>query len=191
MGRAGVWRVYRSYRRQRIADLKAQVAGERFGRVVQISKTDYTVEVTEASKSASVVLHLFQDYNPACKLLNAILDRLADKHKATKFLKIVADLCIPNYPDRNLPTVLIYKDGEIVKQLIGLDMLGGANATVTTVEGALTAIGAISAKPSHATSSRNDDDDEDEDGNRRTTIRTGFSRISKSKTANDDDDEWD
>lgn len=28
--------------------------------------------------------------------------------------------CIPNYPDKNLPTMLIYRNGELHRQIVGL-----------------------------------------------------------------------
>ena len=37
--------------------------------------------------------------------------------------------CIPNYPDRNLPTVLLYHEGSCLRNLVGLGMLGGPRTT--------------------------------------------------------------
>ena len=44
---------------------------------------------------------------------------LAAKFPATKFVSILSTRCIENYPDRNLPSVFIYRDGEMKAQLIG------------------------------------------------------------------------
>jgi len=44
---------------------------------------------------------------------------LSSKFPAVKFIKSIANLCIPNYPDHNLPTIFIYHNGELKKQLIG------------------------------------------------------------------------
>ncbi|KAI8928672.1 thioredoxin-like protein [Entophlyctis helioformis] len=194
-------RILESYRRQRLADMRAQLSLEKYGRVYQISKPDYTVQVTDASKTSWVIVHLFQDYLPQCKLLNAILDRLADKYKATKFCKIVADLCIPNYPDRNVPTILVYTNGDLRRQIMGMGDFGGAGATVASVEMYFKAMGAFEgaeASKSGSGSRRNDDedndvDDDDEHGGGRSGIRTGFSRVDKGSRGNggdDDDDDW-
>lgn len=43
---------------------------------------------------------------------------LAARHPRTKFVSIVGDKCIPNYPDRLLPTLFIYRKGEIVNQQV-------------------------------------------------------------------------
>lgn len=62
--------------------------------------------------------------------MNAHLTTLAEKYKATKFVKIVGDHCIPNYPDKNLPTLLIYGNNDLQQQLVGLSQLGGMNMTL-------------------------------------------------------------
>lgn len=36
-------------------------------------------------------------------------------------MKSISTTCIPNYPDRNLPTVFVYLDGNIINQFIGHD----------------------------------------------------------------------
>lgn len=45
-----------------------------------------------------------------CGLLQTCLDELAGKYPSTKFLRIVSTDAIPNYPDANLPTLLVYND---------------------------------------------------------------------------------
>ncbi|KAJ9087828.1 Proteolipid protein 2 [Entomophthora muscae] len=113
-------RVILEYRNKRLAEFQAQLKKEKFGSVYQISKPDFIREVTEASKEAPVVVHLFKDSILACRQLNVFFDTLATSYKATKFVKIIGDLCIENYPDRNLPTLLLYNKGELISQLVGL-----------------------------------------------------------------------
>ena len=60
-----------------------------------------------------------------CATLQQCYDELAEKHPRTKFLKIYSTDCIPNYPDRNLPTTLIYKDTKCIQHLIGMGAFGG------------------------------------------------------------------
>lgn len=61
--------------------------------------------------------------------MNRCLSELAQQFKATKFLKIVGDQCIPNYPDMNVPTLLIYGDGDIKANLVGAIQFGGMKMT--------------------------------------------------------------
>lgn len=56
---------------------------------------------------------------PLCALINQHLRELAIKFKATKFLKSISTTCVPNYPDKNLPTIFVYFEGEMKAQLIG------------------------------------------------------------------------
>ena len=55
--------------------------------------------------------------------------QLAAKHKSTKFLRIAAQSCIEGYPDRNVPTVFVYRDGAVQANIIGLGEFGGLRAT--------------------------------------------------------------
>ncbi len=67
---------------------------------------------------------------PLCALLNQHIAQLAAKFPATKFLKSVSTTCIPNYPDRNLPTFFIYFEGDMKGQLVGAQQFGGMNLTL-------------------------------------------------------------
>lgn len=66
---------------------------------------------------------------PLCDLINNYIIQLAKKFPATKFLKSVATTCIPNYPDKNLPTVFIYYEGEMKQQFAGPLAFGGMRLT--------------------------------------------------------------
>ena len=67
---------------------------------------------------------------PLCALINQHISRLAAKFPATKFLKSISNTCIPNYPDRNLPTFFIYYEGEMKGQVVGPLEFGGMNLTI-------------------------------------------------------------
>ena len=47
-----------------------------------------------------------------------------------KFCEIRADLCIEGYPERNTPTILIYRDGDIKKQVVTLRELRGESTDI-------------------------------------------------------------
>ncbi|RUS15744.1 thioredoxin-like protein [Endogone sp. FLAS-F59071] len=123
-------RVIQEYRMKRMEEMRAMAAKEKFGDLVQISKPEFVREVTEASKECWVVVHLFNNAIPACKLMNEHLKILAQRYRATKFLNIVGDQCIPNYPDRNQPTLLVYGEGDIKANMVGAQHFGGMSMTV-------------------------------------------------------------
>ncbi|CAD6885496.1 unnamed protein product [Tilletia controversa] len=195
-------------REQRMAEMRIKERRARFGRVFPISRVDYTREVTEASKGdpdrpqgsdtadrsdgtgskseskgTAVVCFLYKDGLELCKLLGGYLDTIASKNPATKFVSIVGDKCIPNYPDRNLPTLLIYRNGDLHRQIVGLRPeigLDGMNTKLADVELLLTAVGAIE-RPDQRVASKNagqdaaEDDEEDEPRSRSSGIRNGGS----------------
>jgi hypothetical protein len=67
---------------------------------------------------------------PQCKLLAAVLNDFAVKYPMLKILKIPGDQCIEGYPDRLMPTLLIYGPNEFRSQIVGLADLGGNNTRV-------------------------------------------------------------
>lgn len=64
-----------------------------------------------------------------CGVLAQCLDELAEKYPNTKFVKIVSTECIKNYPDRNLPTILVYNNSAVKATLVGLQQFGGPKCT--------------------------------------------------------------
>ncbi|RKP27494.1 putative viral IAP-associated factor [Syncephalis pseudoplumigaleata] len=155
-----------AYRRQRMAEIKARAEQERYGTLQQISEPDFIREVTEASKETWVVVHLFQPSLPLCRLLNERLGVLAAKYPATKFVKIIATDCIRNYPDRNLPTLLIYGRGDMQRQCVGTAQLGGPQLPLNKLERILEQVGALTItadKQDHHDDDDGDDGDEDDD----------------------------
>ena len=55
---------------------------------------------------------------------------MARKFGDVKFCEIRADMCIEGYPERNTPTILVYRDGDIKKQVVSLRELGGEKTTI-------------------------------------------------------------
>lgn len=141
-------RILLQLRLQRMKELQASQSRARFGRVYPISRPDYTREVTEASKEGrqgedidaavrgtGVVCFLYEPGMETCQLVSGYLDTLAERHPATKFVSIIGRQCIPDYPDRNLPTLLIYRNGELRRQIIGLRPEIGLDGMNTKLEG--------------------------------------------------------
>ncbi|XP_056846868.1 uncharacterized protein LOC130497760 [Raphanus sativus] len=53
-----------------------------------------------------------------CGLLLGCLEELASRYPRTKFVKIISTGCIPNYPDCNLPTLLVSHIMVLLKELM-------------------------------------------------------------------------
>ncbi|XP_052259043.1 phosducin-like protein 3 isoform X2 [Dreissena polymorpha] len=136
-------RIFEQYRRQRLAEMHAAQQRSKFGEVREISKSDWVTEVNKAGEGIWVVIHVYKEGIPLCKLLNQHLSNLAQKFPETKFLRSVSSLCIPNYPDKNLPTIFVYKEGEMKKQFVGPLAFGGMNLKKDELEWMLSQTGAI------------------------------------------------
>jgi len=130
-------------RQQRIAEMKARMAKAKFGDVREITAIDYVQEVNKAGDGIMVVLHLYQQGVPLCALINQYLTRLAPKFPETKFLRAISKTCIPNYPDKNLPTIFVYYEGSMKGQMVGPLEFRGMNLTEEEFEYLLGKTGAI------------------------------------------------
>ena len=166
-------RAIEEYRAKRLAEVRAAAARNRFGSVLPLGREDFVREVTEGSKEAWVVLLLFKEGIPESKLLESLWPRvrclsgccyicahthapipsphprmlqIAAKHKATKFMQIVADRCIEGYPDRNVPTILVYHNGGLVREIVRLASLDGLRCTLDVLEWVLAAVGAVTTE---------------------------------------------
>ncbi|XP_056610184.1 phosducin-like protein 3 isoform X2 [Triplophysa dalaica] len=131
------------YRQKRLAEWKANQIKNVFGELNEISGQDYIKEVNKAGEGIWVILHLYKQGIPLCTLINQHLSVLAHKFPQTKFLKSISTTCIANYPDRNLPTVFVYKEGEMKGQFIGPLVFGGMNLKCDELEWRLSETGAI------------------------------------------------
>jgi len=134
---------FAALRRKRIAEMKEKALKNKFGKLLPISQQDYSNEVTKASEQVTVVCHLFIWSKPECQLMNQCLEKLADKFKHVKFCKIVAQDAIPNFPDRSAPTILVYRQGNIVLQKEGLSDLGGLKMNAEALEWVLAQAGIV------------------------------------------------
>lgn len=63
------------------------------------------------------------------------LHKLATAYPSTKFVSIRGDMCIANYPDKNIPTLLIYRKGHLVRQIVGMGGDVGFRGMKTSVTG--------------------------------------------------------
>lgn len=55
------------------------------------------------------------------------MKELAARYRTVKFIKSISTTCIPNYPDKNLPTIFIYYEGNMKDQLVGPLAFRGPN----------------------------------------------------------------
>jgi len=63
-----------------------------------------------------------------------VLTELAKQHKDTKICKIVGSACIHDYPDKFCPTLLLYKNGQVMGHIKDIKQFGGMKMTWQVLE---------------------------------------------------------
>ena len=172
------------YRNKRLAELSTLQKASVYGQVYPLQKPDYAKDVTEASSKAFVFVNLTSSLgtNVESRILTELWRQLAAKYGDVKFCEIRANMCIERYPEKNCPTVLVYRDGDIRRQVVTLRELNGVKTSLADLEKILVEVGAV--KENDARVRRRDSEDED---------RTRPSQKIKSRGANvaDDNNDWD
>ena len=80
-------------------------------------------EFKEVIKEGKVVVDLFATWCGPCKMLSPILDEISEEVTTTKFFKIDVDDnedIAREYNVMSIPTVLVFKDGELTNTIVGL-----------------------------------------------------------------------
>ncbi len=157
------------------------------GTVYPISKPEYSREVTEASKSGPVLMNLTSSVgtNVESRVLAELWRRAAVEFGEIKFCEMKGDQAIEGYPDKNCPTILVYMNGDLAKQVVGLAALGGVRMGMRELDALLVEVGAVKDNDMRIQKRRRKEEDE-EDAPKQTGIRD------KARQANvDDDDDWD
>lgn len=123
-----------------------------------------------------VFLHMSLQSKIQSRILAHIFETEAPKFPEIKFVEIPANRAIENYPEDNSPTLLVYYNGDVVKNLVTLLELGGSKTTVADFEDLMVRVGAVPEKDGRLL--MNQDDEESREarqaklGNTR-SIRTG------------------
>lgn len=177
------------YKQQRIAEMKKLASNEKFGSVYPITKPEWQTEVTDASKTAVVIVHLSSDNQIQSRLFGSIIRQAAMKLRDIKFCEIEGRRAIEGYPDSNCPTILIYKEGDLLKQLVSLLMLNGNDTSLKDFEALLVDIGCISDKDKRLCINQQDEDDIKENHKLRFQKKSLYS--SRNDDESDDDDFFD
>ncbi|KAM0718318.1 hypothetical protein Q7P37_006650 [Cladosporium fusiforme] len=116
-----------SYRQKRMGEIAQLQTASVYNQVYPIQKPEWSEQVTEESRKAWVLVLLTSSSgtNMESRLLIEVWRELARRFGDIKFCQIQGDLCIEGYPDRNCPTVLVYKDADVKKQIVTLKELAG------------------------------------------------------------------
>ncbi|KAI2085136.1 Proteolipid protein 2 [Ophidiomyces ophidiicola] len=155
------------YRKKRMEELSQLQKASVHNQVYPLQKPEYSKEVTEASSQYFVMVNLTSSMgtNVESRVLRDIWQQLAVKYGDIKFCEMGAGMCIEGYPEKNTPTILIYKDGDIKRQIVTLRELNGSKTRIEDIEKVLVAVGALEENDSRLKKQsdmprRNDSDEE-------------------------------
>ncbi|KAI1486045.1 thioredoxin-like protein [Biscogniauxia mediterranea] len=178
------------YRQKRMQELNNLTKKAIHGSVYPISKPEYSREVTEASNNGPVFVNLTSSMgtNIESRVLSELWRQAAKEYGDVKFCEIRADKAIENYPDRNCPTILVYKNGDIVKQIVTLVTIGGVRTNMMAIDDLLVEVGAVDEKDMRVVKRKREAEDAKEEQLTGKGIKSGNLRHT---TVEDDDDDWD
>ncbi|GJN69413.1 phosducin family protein [Purpureocillium lilacinum] len=178
------------YKQKRMAELNNLQKKAIHGSVYPISKPDYQREVTEASKNGPVFVNLTSSMgtNVESRVLSELWRQAAREYGDIKFCEIRANQAIENYPDRNCPTILVYKNGDIAKQVVTLMTIGGVRTNMQQIDNLLVEVGAVPDSDMRVVKRRQAAEDAEEERLAGKSIKTGTAGRSRD---DEDDDDWD
>jgi len=178
------------YKQKRMAELNNLQKKAIHGSVYPISKPDYQREVTEASKNGPVFVNLTSSMgtNVESRVLSELWRQAAREYGDIKFCEIRANQAIENYPDRNCPTILVYKNGDIAKQVVTLMTIGGVRTNMQQIDNLLVEVGAVPNSDMRVVKRRQAAEDAEEERLAGKSIKTGTAGRSRD---DEDDDDWD
>lgn len=177
------------YRQKRMAELSTVQKKSVHGSVYPLSKPDYQREVTEASNNGPVFVNLTSSMGTSVesRVLSELWKQAAREYGDVKFCEMRASQAIENYPEKNCPTILVYKNGDIIKQVVTLTLVGGVRMSMLDLDKILVEVGAVSDNDMRVLKRRREAEDAEEE-----RLAAGGKGIKSSKpTANDSDDDWD
>ncbi|XP_056379602.1 phosducin isoform X2 [Hyla sarda] len=112
------------YRKQCMQDMHQRLSfGPKYGCLYELRSGDEFLEAIEKEhKSTTVIVHIFSDEIKACEALNSCLTCLALEYPTVKFCKIKsADTGAgERFSKEVLPTILVYKAGELISNFISV-----------------------------------------------------------------------
>lgn len=116
------------YRQQRLHELQSEQSaktkkGTNFGAVIPISRSEWTREVNEASQENGgiwVIVCLTTSDTERTGAVEHAVRELAFVCTKLKFVSIPSHHAIPNWPESNLPSLFLYRNGTMQHELLRL-----------------------------------------------------------------------
>lgn len=112
------------YRKRCMQDMHQRLSfGPKYGYVCELQNGEQFLEAIEKErKTTTVIVHIYEDGIKGCDALNNSLTCLAAEYTTVKFCKIKASNtgAGDRFSNEVLPTLLVYKGGELLSNFISI-----------------------------------------------------------------------
>jgi len=178
-----------SYRQKRLKELHTLTQKSIHGSVYPLSKPEYSREVTEASNNGPVFVNLTSSMgtNVESRVLSELWRQAAKEYGDIKFCEMKASQAIEGYPEKNCPTILVYKKGDIVKQVVTLALVGGVKMSMLDLDQILVEVGAIPETDLRVLKRRRAAEEAEDER----LMGKGIKSSARNNNVDEDDDDWD
>ncbi|XP_024407263.2 phosducin [Desmodus rotundus] len=153
----------RKYRRQCMKDMHQKLSfGPRYGFVYELHTGEQFLETIEKEqKSTTILVHIYEDGIKGCDALNSSLTCLAAEYPMVKFCKIKASNtgAGDRFSADVLPTLLVYKAGELISNFISVAEQFAEDFFAGDVESFLNEYGLLPEREMHALEQNNVEED--------------------------------
>lgn len=110
------------YQKQRMAEMLA-LAGKlpTFGTLLDITNgEDFLKSIDEEQKTVTIIIHIYDRFDTACKNMNKALGALASEYKNVKFCKFMSTAAGLSmfFKSNGVPALLIYKGGQMIGNFV-------------------------------------------------------------------------
>ncbi|XP_049632553.1 phosducin [Suncus etruscus] len=153
----------RRYRRRCMLDMHQKLSfGPQYGFMYELASGEHFLETIEQEhKVTPVLVHVYEDGIKGCESLNCSLEHLAAEYPTVKFCKIRASDtgAGDRFPANVLPTLLIYKGGELVGNFISVAEQFAEEFFAGDVESFLNEYGMLPEREIHAPEQSDSEED--------------------------------
>lgn len=106
----------KAYRANRILQLRVSAELPQYGTYKKVTPEKFVEITNETDPRSFVVVHVFEEYIPACQRLNNIFDILARRYRHVRFIGFVATSASQTLSHKSLPAMMVYRAGTLVNR---------------------------------------------------------------------------
>ncbi|EUB64551.1 Phosducin-like protein [Echinococcus granulosus] len=111
------------YRQKRLAEMQGALKSlPIYARVYELNTGNFVSEIDKEPAEVTVIVHIYEEGNPACKSTNEAFECLCKAYPHSKFCKIRASTAFlsRNFVANGVPAILVYKNKEMIGNLISI-----------------------------------------------------------------------